>query len=416
MKQDNEIDQLFRNASKVNGTQEIPNVFLTDLNTRLDALEEKRKKPFAFWWLFGVFSILLFALGTTLIYTSAEDEITEKKEINLAKEKSVVANEEAKTLNAQTENEITGTSDPSTKNSKNLFNENSISNKEKPSKNEFIKSSTSSKLNSSIELISENQLTENPTIESSQVNIISTNENDTENNITQDIDSVLTKDSVQTNEIIQKIELAKEKKQLSIIKEIGFFTGVSIIFSSFDIPSELEYNTTALVVSEYRETREREEVSTTSWDFSIKMKWVINNFSVQTGLDYFQWGEEIKYEYNSISGINRYGYLAIPLNLGYSKTWNKFGINPFAGVMFGYGMNRTGNYLQPDLNSIAQASSKKYLGNYQFACEFFFLSESQFKLSLTPIYRSSFKEVVFTDLIRNRYKSIGLQLGISYNF
>lgn len=414
MRQDNEIDQLFRDASKVNGLEEIPSVFLTDLNTRLDVLEKKRKKPIAFWWLFGVFSISLFALGTTLFYTSAGNEITENKDINLEKEKSVVVNEEATTFDAQTENEISGTSNSTTENSKNLFTKNS--NKEKPSKNESIKSSSITKLNSSFDLISENQLIENSKMESIQENINSTNENETENNITQVIDSVLTKDSVQTNEIIQKVELAKEKKQLSIRKEIGFFTGVSNIFSSFDIPSELENNTTVLVVSEYRETREREEVSTTSWDFSIRMKWVINNFSVQTGLDYFQWGEEIRYEYNSISGINRYGYLAIPLNLGYSKTWNKFGINPFAGVMFGYGMNRTGNYLQPDLNSIAQASSKKYLGNYQLACEFFFLSESQFKLSFTPIYRGSFKEVVFTDLIRNRYKSIGLQLGISYNF
>lgn len=415
MRQDNEIDQLFRDASKVNGLEEIPSVFLTDLNTRLDVLEKKRKKPIAFWWLFGVFSISLFALGTTLFYTSAGNEITENKDINLEKEKSVVVNEEATTFDAQTENEISGTSNSSTKNSKNLFTKNSISNKEKTLKNEPIKSSSITKLNSSSDLISENQLIENSTMESNQENINSTNENETENNNTQVIDSVLTKDSVQTNEIIQKIEFTKEKKQLSITKEIGFFTGVSNIFSSFDIPSELENNTTVLV-SEYRETRDREEVSTTSWDFSIRMKWVINNFSVQTGLDFFQWGEEIRYEYNSISGINRYGYLAIPLNLGYSKTWNKFGINPFAGVMFGYGMNRTGNYLQPDLNSIAQASSKKYLGNYQLACEFFFLSESQFKLSFTPIYRGSFKEVVFTDLIRNRYKSIGLQLGISYNF
>ena len=95
---------------------------------------------------------------------------------------------------------------------------------------------------------------------------------------------------------------------------------------------------------------------------------------------------------------------------------DKFGLNPFAGVLLGYGINRTGMYLQPDLNSIAEAESKKYLANYQVGCEFYFLSDSQFKFSLIPIYRASFKEVVYTDLIRNRYKSIGLQLGISYNF
>lgn len=146
------------------------------------------------------------------------------------------------------------------------------------------------------------------------------------------------------------------------------------------------------------------------------MKWVTNGFSVQTGLDYFQWGEQIKYSYNSISGINRYSYLNIPINLGYAKTWNKFGLNPFAGVMFGYGFNRSGNYLQPDLISISPAESKKYLANYQIGCEFYFLSDSQFKFSLIPLYRASLKEVVHTAIIKNRYKSLGLQLGISFNF
>ena len=84
--------------------------------------------------------------------------------------------------------------------------------------------------------------------------------------------------------------------------------------------------------------------------------------------------------------------------------------------MLGYGLNRSGKYLQPDLNSIAVAESKQYLANYQLGCEFYFLSESQFKFSLIPIYRASIKEVVYTDVIRNRYKSIGLQIGISFNF
>jgi hypothetical protein len=237
-----------------------------------------------------------------------------------------------------------------------------------------------------------------------------------ENEVVQVLDSSKIIDSVLTNQTVEKVELTKGKKKLSLTKEIGFFSGVSGIISSFDIPKELENSLIASTISEYRETREREEVSTTSWDFSLRMKWVINGFSLQTGLDYFQWGEEIRYDYNSISGINRYSYLNIPINLGYAKTWNKFGLNPFAGVMFGYGLNRTGNYLQTDLMSIAQAESKKYLVNYQIGCEVYFLSDSQFKFSLIPVYRASFKEVVFTDLIRNRYKSIGLQLGISYNF
>jgi len=421
MKQDNEIDQVFRDASSANLNEEIPSVFLTDLNARLDALEKKRKKPIAFWWLVSVFSLSLFTWGATLLFNSTNDNPKLTKKENDTLVKSVKTKEETNSTIIEIQNKIANPTTYSIENQnlaieeKNKFIASKYYNTESTQGDLETKSNTISELiakdASNIKVIIESKIEDS---KSSSDEEIKKFESVIENEVVQVVDSAKTVDSVLTNQPVEKIELAKEKKKPSIQKEIGFFTGVSGIISSFDIPSaNIAIVTT---IPEWRETREREEISTTSWDFSLRMKWIINGISVQTGLDYFQWGEQIKYSYNSISGINRYSYLNVPINIGYAKTWNKFGINPFAGVMLGYGINRTGEYLQPDLNSIEVAESKQYLANYQLGCEFFFLSESQFKFSLIPLYRASIKEVVYSDIIRNRYKSIGLQIGISFNF
>ncbi len=420
MKQDNELDQFFRDASKVDLNEEIPSVFLTDLNSRLDALEKNRKKPAAFWWLVGVFSISLFTWGTTLLFTSADDKLPiTKKEISI-KSKSEKTKIASKSEGKELKKEFLISSNYSLDNL-NVINEKSNSVSPKTNETLSFQRVLNTKSNSVSEFIVKDEIREKELtgaeIEDTKSNseIEDKNgESSIENEEVTVVDSAKTIDSILSNQPIEKIDLVKEKKKLTIQKEIGFFSGVSGIISSFDIPSAAIAVVTT--IPEWRETREREEVSTTSWDFSLRMKWLINSFSVQTGLDYFQWGEQIKYSYNSISGINRYDYLNVPINFGYSKTWNKFGINPYGGIMLGYGINRSGNYLQPDLNSIAQVESLKYLANYQLGCEVFFISDSQFKFSLIPIYRSSFKDVVFTDIIRNRYKSIGLQIGISYKF
>ncbi len=433
MKQDNEIDQIFRDASNVNLNEEIPSVFISDLNSRLDALEKKRKRPVAFWWLVGVFSLSIIIWGATLLFNSTNKTISAKTE-NVEEIKSTKSKRTTKSFTNQTKSKIANAKYYSIENnvenslsySSQVKNKRGAEEKKNGSnglnKNDlaqiFIKtqSNIGSEQTSSIQSSEKAAIELNNELSKSNADIEMKNvEPIIEKEIVQAIDSTKVLDSIQKNQTVEKIALAKDKKKLSITKEIGFFTGVSGIISSFEIPSELE-NSITNTIAEYRETREREEIATTSWDFSLRMKWVIKNFSIQSGVDYFQWGEEIRYSYNSISGINRYGYLSIPLNLGYAKTWNKFGVNPFGGIMFGYGINRLGNYLQPDLNSIAQVESKKYLTNYQIGCEISFLSDSQFKFSLVPIYKASFKEVVSTDVIRNRYKSIGLQLGISYKF
>lgn len=420
MKQDNEIDQIFRDASSVNLNEEIPSVFLSDLNSRLDALEKKRKRPVAFWWLVGVFSLSIITWGVTLLFNSADDKLPIiKKEISL-KSKSEKTKITSKPEERELKNEFQISTNYSLDNL-NVINEKSNSVSPKTNETLSFQRVLNTKSNSVSEFIVKEETREKELtlseIENTKSNSeikVENGESSIENEEVTVVDSTKTIDSLLSNKPTEKIDLVKEKKKLTIQKEIGFFTGVSGINSSFAIPTVAD--SIVASIPGWRETRKREEIATTSWDFSLRIKWLINNFTIQTGLDYFQWGEQIKYSYNSISGINRYSYLNIPMNLGYTKIWNKFGINPFGGIMLGYGINRSGNYLQPDLNSIAQAESEKYLANYQLGCELFFISDSQFKFSLIPIYRASIKEVINTDIIKNRYKSIGLQLGISYKY
>ena len=60
MKQDEQLDDIFRNAFKSDFSEEIPNEFLSDLNRRLDKLEQNKKKksPITIWWISGIFSLL----------------------------------------------------------------------------------------------------------------------------------------------------------------------------------------------------------------------------------------------------------------------------------------------------------------------------------------------------------------------
>jgi hypothetical protein len=93
----------------------------------------------------------------------------------------------------------------------------------------------------------------------------------------------------------------------------------------------------------------------------------------------------------------------------------KFGINPFAGISFGYGIRRDGIYLNPDLYSTSIVKSELFTSTFQTGAQFTFGLE-QFMVSIIPVYRMSLGPVVNQGIVRNSYKSVGLQMGLSYRF
>jgi hypothetical protein len=165
----------------------------------------------------------------------------------------------------------------------------------------------------------------------------------------------------------------------------------------------------------YRETRRQQERMTSSWDLAMRIQLIQRKMTFQSGIEYFEWGEQLVYDYNSISGINRYSYLNVPFNVGYLFEKEKFGINPFVGVSFGYGIRRDGIYLNPDLISTSIVKSERFTSTFQTGAQFTYCLE-QFTVSIIPVYRMSLGPVVNQGILRNSYKSVGLQMGLSYRF
>lgn len=414
---DEEIDKLFREDSKVNFSEEIPEEFLVDINQRLDVLSQNRKKrPLFMWWFAGC---ILFAGLAFAGYKSITLSSSQLAENNVTKIKSKHKVQNQISFNStSTKNQSNAiSSEPTILESRNSLKFSKNKTKLIASQSSFLQpldTKTSLDIPTTKIIVPVNPAR----IEESIATLILESENSA------NIDSVFHKTDVvisdstskQESEVVTiEPEMKTEKKSKKLIQmEIGFYSGVSVINSSFKIPNDVANSVVGLNLDEYRQRREREEVATTSWDLALRYKLLVNNFSFQSGLDYFQWGEEIRYDYNSISGINRYSYLNIPLNFGYNFQFNKFGINPYAGVSIGFGFKRDGRYLQPDLQTVSQVQSQKIIGNYQVGTEFSYLSESNFKFSVTPIFRSSINEVVKSDVIHNKYVSIGLQIGFSY--
>lgn len=414
MKHDEEIDKLFREAADVNFSENIPEEFMTDINQRLDLLEQKRrKKPFAWWWISGV--ALFIAIGISFAAFQNNSKLLKDKTTILSvkkQTKEVQGNKNSVVANGQKQKNI----------QHQLKSENvKLENSNVIIDNQIKRNNGNLNLNSEEDLKFEvvNLTKEEPNVLETKIEKENIEKSSVKEEIVssesvnkQETDSAKTEET--TSEIAEKLDDKSEVKNKKVKMEIGFYSGVSVINSSFKIPNDVANSVVGLNLNEYRQRREREEVATTSWDLALRYKLLINNFTFQSGLDYFQWGEEIRYDYNSISGINRYSYLNIPLNLGYNFQFKKYGMNPFVGTSVGFGFKRDGRYLQPDLQTVSQVQSQKIIGNYQAGVEFSYLSQSNFKFSVTPLFRSSINEVVKSDVIQNKYVSFGLQIGFSY--
>jgi hypothetical protein len=256
----------------------------------------------------------------------------------------------------------------------------------------------------------------NQSFQNSELTVkLETNSNDDtlkseQNKMVKSIDSSLvTKDS--------KLELKSDKNKIDDKKRfsIGLFTGVSGVFSAINFNEGYPILAIVTEFKTYLETRRQQERMTSSWDLAMRIQLNQRNVTFQSGIEYFEWGEQLVYDYNSISGINRYSYLNVPFNVGYLFEKEKFGINPFAGISFGYGIRRDGIYLNPDLISTSIVKSERFTSTFQTGVQFTFGLE-QFTVSIIPVYRMSLGPVVNQGIVRNSYKSVGLQMGLSYRF
>ena len=197
------------------------------------------------------------------------------------------------------------------------------------------------------------------------------------------------------------------------VQTFGFFMGMSGIRSSVD--SYDSGGSSALVgpSEKYLSIRNAQERSTSSIDLSLRTSWMKKHFLIQTGVDYFEWGEQLQYDYNIVyDGVNRYSYVSVPLYLGYRQTWKKVELSASVGSSIGAVIKRDGYYLQSNLTTIAveQASDWTSTGYLQF--ELSYLKEN-YRFSIAPTYRKALTHVIFSNQTVNSYDSFGLQMGIS---
>ena len=209
-------------------------------------------------------------------------------------------------------------------------------------------------------------------------------------------------------------DLALQKRLPKWTRTMGFFVGMSGIRSFVDSYDNTGGNSGLNGPTEkYLSIRNAQERSTSSIDLSLRTSWMKKHFLIQTGVDYFEWGEQLQYDYNiDYDGVNRYSYVSFPLYLGYRQTLKKVELSASIGSSFGGAIKRDGYYLQQNLTTIAseQASNWTLTGYLQF--ELSYLIEN-YRFSIAPTYRKALTYVIFSNQTVNSYDSFGLQMGIS---
>lgn len=199
------------------------------------------------------------------------------------------------------------------------------------------------------------------------------------------------------------------------VQTFGFFTGMSGIRSSiviYDEPGNSAFPPSGNI-EKYAAIRNAQERSTSSIDLSLRTSWMKHHFLIQTGVDYFEWGEQLKYDYNIVfDGVNRYSYVSIPLYLGYHQSWKKVGLSASVGSSIGGVIKRDGLYIHPDLMTMTSEQASVWTTTGYFQLELSYLLDN-YRFSIAPTYRKSLSPVIFSGYAVNKYDSFGLQMGIS---
>jgi cytoskeletal protein RodZ len=393
----NPLDELF--ASLAEPKAEAPSAaFLQDVEARLDALAQKRRKPLAFWWIWSAFGAVL-TFGSILFWQGDQVESvpTSAKQV------------------ARKTQRVSGTNNTKVA----TFNLNI------------------SKPNSSIPLN-----TSNPTSTYSQP-FISSIKNPPVFSLSPSVGASIPgtylisasdfQDKIETNtSIIDTNGRAKDNQQPVIAsisthpkesakptkksQSLGLQFGVSGIFSSFEVPSGSSGFVQPFTPKELREWRELGERHTSSWDFSLRYQLFFGQWGLQTGLSYLEWGEQYTYKVISVEGTNRYQYVQIPLGLSYQIPLRKVLLQPAIGIGLGYGVRRDGAYILPNNNGVAVVESKKWATNAYAQFELIYQVNAQLQFSLAPMFRYSLGRIVSDELIKNQYQSLGLLTGFSFAF
>ena len=456
MKYDEQVDEFFRNGFNPDFSEEIPQDFMADINQKLNQLAQNKRKKIApiYWWVAGVFSLsglILFAYSFT-----QSQEIKPNAQI---KNRSVKEEDLTSTSKKPSQVNIGLAMNHGQANSMdskgNSMSSLDFSNPDSQVSSEIPEFSQNSnhiisivleenKSNKAIGDIVEMEVKQTIQTDSSFQTIQSSKmltelEKNTE--VTMSPDQISTQNThtiqVDSNEIPKINETAVPSSKSEFLKandslklnnkrigySLSFYSGVSGIFHKVLAPNSSFgsfSSTNSITPEDYRNKRKMEEKSFTSWDMAIRVGMNYKRVNFSTGIDYFVWGERTYYtnvNYNA-QYQNMYRFLNIPLLLGYEFQKGSFGIQPSLGFSLGFLAREVfGYYLNVDnISSSYQANISKRIATFHSGVEFSYFSQSGIKVSVSPVFRKSLTPVVNSELARNSYSSLGLQLGIGYRW
>jgi hypothetical protein len=453
MKHDEHIDELFRNGFNPDFSDEIPDDFLADINQRLDQFEQskRKKRTPVFWWVAGIFSlvgVILFTYSFTQPQRNQTTEISNnksKQSLKSRSSKNQLSENQGSALNQNPSTSIVNKSQNKTFQEIYLLQTNSKTNGK-----QILDVTTNSDLN-----IPENHhSTKNLAIQTAFQNEISqTEDTDILNEIVSNSDSIITKEQIPVtsslttqislqnsqvdssqnsrfidsshlippnNNIIVSVNDSTQKTNKKIQFSLSFYSGVSGVFHKVLAPNSSFAQTNSISADIYREKRKLEEQSITSWDLAMHFVMQFKKLTFSTGVDYFVWGERTDYSNVSYNAQhqNTYRYVNIPVLLGYQIQKGSFGIQPSLGLSIGLLAKQTsGFYLNLDNSALSyQADINKLTSTFHLGVELAYFSQSGVKVSLSPAFRKSIIPIVQSELVKNSYSSLGLQLGIGYRW
>ena len=402
--------------------EEIPLDFLVDIEQRLDQLEKKKKRRVFVWFFTGI------ALASGLIFGILRENGTSNNPSKTAQQK--VANQTTKTkvfkqIASPKENKSNQANTVQIAETQlSGVTRNILSNS--PIKGTVTRSTGGNQSDlmqtaTPVERIATVQ-TQKAIIETSQDAPVLLSNRKTE--VSPSSDSVKAESSnmieLTPEKVVPAIKLPEIVMKNDLPKwthSFGFYTGMSGVISSFQTDEQaLTATVGAINALKYRELRSTQERSTSSIDLSLRYRMVREHFVLQTGVDFFEWGEQIQYDYSFVyDGVNRYSYLSLPVYLGYRQAFHAFEWSANIGCSVGHVLQQKGRYIQPDLVTLSLENARTWTATGMAQLEFMYIFD-RYRFSLAPTYRMSLGNVVNSIFTKNRYFSFGLQMGMAYQF
>ncbi|MEN9304228.1 MAG: hypothetical protein RL264_2657 [Bacteroidota bacterium] len=391
-------------------SKEVPEVFLADLEEKLD--QRARKKRVAIYWKSLVFVFIVSGISLTYFLSfSSRKEILSPTKPSVSKTKK------------QKPDAVLLSSSPIIEKRTNSNKNPLISHRKSPFQFQASSSSLISNIGRKIEKDRSLAVSDSSLPSKS----ITENELNNQGNIAElapivstdtlvDFAKKAENDSTLSSEVLKVTKPTDEPKIKKWNFQTGFGFGMSYVNSSFKISDEQSIVNAGNGVNEYREKRQKEERAISSIDFNFYQFFQRKSLVFGTGFSMFQFGEQIRYEDAAIFGENRYSYFSLPVYLGFEKRWSKFSIMPFMGAHFSWSKVSYGRYLSPNFNEVTLMENIRFVPTISAQVQFSYMSESGFGVNCSPYVRRSIIPAVEGTFSKNSYLNIGMEIGVFYRF